>query len=214
MRFDMAGMTAQQRYKVLSASIVPRPIAWITSLSADGVRNAAPFSFFNMMGNDPPTLAVGIMPQNGRMKDTADNILATAEFVVNLVDEANAAAMNRTCIDAPPEVDEIAFAGLATAPAVHVAPPLIASAPVSLECRMLTSLVTGPRQIIVIGQVLAAHIRDEHVLDADRCYIDTPKLALIARMHGSGGYLRPTDLFQIDRPTWAAHLARAGDAPE
>ena len=93
MRFDMAGMTAQQRYKVLSASIVPRPIAWITSLSADGVRNAAPFSFFNMMGNDPPTLAVGIMPQNGRMKDTADNILATAEFVVNLVDEANAAAM-------------------------------------------------------------------------------------------------------------------------
>lgn len=210
MRFDMDRLAAQDRYKVLSASIVPRPIAWITSQSARGVRNAAPFSFFNMMGNDPPTIAVGLMPQAGANKDTAANILATGEFVVNLVDEANAAAMNLTCIDAPPEVDEIALAGLDTAPAQYVAPPLIASAPVSLECRMLSSVVTGPLQTVVIGQVVCAHIRDEFVIDAGRCYIDTVRLGLIARMHGAGGYLRATDLFQMDRPRWADRAGQDG----
>lgn len=208
MRFDMDRLGAQDRYKVLSASIVPRPIAWITSQSADGVRNAAPFSFFNMMGNDPPTVAIGLMPHEGRHKDTAANILGTGEFVVNLVDEPNAKAMNLTCIDAPAEIDEIALAGLDCVPASFVTPPLIGSAPVSLECRMLSALMTGPLQTIVIGQVVCAHVRDEFVIDADRCYIDTIRLGLIARMHGTGGYLRATDRFQMDRPRWADRVAQ------
>src|SRR5699024_5275429 len=123
MLFDMETLTAQEAYKVLSASIVPRPIAWITSLSPEGVRNAAPYSFFNMMGPNPPTVAIGLMPRDGRLKDSARNILETGEFVVNLVDEANAAAMNETCIDAPPEVDELTLAGLETAASRKVAPP-------------------------------------------------------------------------------------------
>ena len=123
MLFEMDRMTAQECYKVLSASIVPRPIAWITSVSADGVRNAAPYSFFNMMGNAPPTVAIGMMPQGGRLKDSAANILSTGEFVINLVDEAHAAAMNETCIDAPPEIDEIELARLETLPSRSVRPP-------------------------------------------------------------------------------------------
>lgn len=202
MQFDMNRLSGQERYKILAASIVPRPIAWITSLSAEGVRNAAPFSFFNMMGNNPPTVAIGLMPQDGRLKDTAANILATGEFVINLVDEANVGAMNLTCIDAPAAIDEIELAGLDVIASQSVKPPRIASAPVSMECRMLTSLVTGPLQTIVIGEVTMVHIRDEFVLDAERCYIDTQRLGLVARMHGSGGYLRPGDYFQIDRPVW------------
>ncbi|MFQ0812590.1 hypothetical protein AVM02_04225 [Brucella anthropi] len=213
MRFDMNRLSGQERYKIMASSIVPRPIAWITSISADGVRNAAPFSFFNMMGNTPPTVAIGLMPQEGGLKDTAANILATGEFVINLVDEEHVEAMNMTCIDAPAEIDEIALAGLAVTPSETVAPPRIASAPVSMECRMLSSVVTGPLQTIVIGQVAMVHIRDEFVLDAERCYIDTPRLGLVARMHGSGGYLRSGDYFQIDRPTWKDYTEGKTERP-
>src|SRR5262249_10331500 len=149
-----------------------------------GVVNAAPFSFFNVMGHDPPTVVLGILPGNGRLKDTATNILERGEFVVNLVSEANAEAMNMTCIDAPPDVDELALAGLTAAPSRHIAPPRIVESPVSFECRTLTSLVTGPRQTIVIGRVLCAHVGDAFVQNAERCYIDTKGLRLIARMHG------------------------------
>lgn len=213
MRFDMDRLDAQQRYKILASSIVPRPIAWITSVSPDGIVNAAPFSFFNMMGNNPATVTIGLMPQNGRLKDTAANILATGEFVINLVDEANVEAMNMTCIDAPADVDETQLAGLTLAPSETVKPPRIATAPVSLECRMLSSVVTGPLQTIVIGQVHLVHMRDEFVLDAERCYIDTPKLALVARTHGSGGYLRSGDYFQLDRPVWKDYSEGKQDRP-
>lgn len=215
MLFDMETLPAQERYKIMTATIVPRPIAWITTLSRDGVVNAAPFSFFNMMGNDPPTVAIGIMPQKGRLKDTAANILETGEFVINLVAEANAEAMNETCIDAPPEIDELALAGLTPLPSGTIAPPRIAEAPVAFECRILTSLVTGPLQTIVIGRVLAAHVDDRFVLDAERRYIDTPGLNLVARMHASGAYLRSNDLFHMERPNWAQrHEQAAGRQPE
>lgn len=214
MRFDMQKLSGQERYKIMASSIVPRPIAWITSVSADGLRNAAPFSFFNMMGNTPPTVTIGLMPQEGRLKDTAANILATGEFVINLVDEEHAEAMNLTCIDAPADIDEIDLAGLAVEPSETVAPPRIATAPVSMECRMLSSVVTGPLQTIVIGEVTMVHIRDEFVLDAERCYIDTPRLGLVARMHGSGGYLRSGDYFQIDRPTWSDYMQGKVDRPK
>ncbi|CAH1663873.1 flavin reductase family protein [Chelatococcus asaccharovorans] len=208
MLFDMEALPAQDRYKILTATIVPRPIAWITTLSRSGIINAAPFSFFNMMGNDPPTVAIGIMPQNGRLKDTAANILETGEFVVNLVAEANAEAMNETCIDAPPEVDELALAGLTPLPSHAVQPPRISEAPVALECKVLTSLVTGPLQTIVIGRVLNAHIDDRFIIDAERRYIDTLGLKLIARLHASGGYLRSTDHFQMERPSWESRRGK------
>jgi flavin reductase (DIM6/NTAB) family NADH-FMN oxidoreductase RutF len=215
MLFDMESLPAQDRYKILTATVTPRPIAWVTTVSESGIVNAAPYSFFNVMGHEPPTIALGVLASPGRLKDTAANILASGEFVVNLVSEANAEAMNVTCIDAPPEVDELALAGLTAAPSRFITPPRIAESPVSFECRALTSLVTGPRQTIVIGRVLCAHIGDAFVENAERCYIDTKGLRLIARMHGSGEYARSTDLFRLERPTWAAwqELIAAAGAP-
>src|SRR5262245_40465931 len=203
MLFDMETLPQQDRYKILAASVVPRPIAWVTTKSRDGVVNAAPFSFFNAMGADPPTLALGLIPREGRLKDTAANIQQTTEFVVNLVSEANAEAMNITCIDAPPEIDELQLAGLTPVPSEAVAPPRIGEAPVSFECRLVASLVTGPLQTIVIGRVVRAHIDDAFVLDAKRCHLDTPALQLVGRMHGSGVYTRTADRFEMQRPTWA-----------
>ncbi|MFB9270095.1 flavin reductase family protein [Bradyrhizobium erythrophlei] len=203
MLFDMETLDAAGRYKILTATVTPRPIAWVTTVSEDGVVNAAPYSFFNVLGHEPPTLALGLLAGQGRFKDTATNILATGEFVVNLVSEANAAAMNVTCIDAPPEIDELRLAGLTAAPSHAVRPPRIKESPVSFECRTLTSLVTGPRQTAVIGRIVRAHVDDAVIQDKERCHIDTPALQLIGRMHGSGWYARCSDLFQMDRPSWA-----------
>jgi flavin reductase (DIM6/NTAB) family NADH-FMN oxidoreductase RutF len=204
MQFDLEALPSSVGEKLLLATIVPRPIAWITTVSPSGVVNAAPFSFFNLMGVDPPIIAIGIQGHGkNRLKDTAENIRSSSEFVVNLVTETTAAAMNVTCIDAPPEIDELRYAGLATAPSAKIAPPRIAVCPVAYECRTETSLSFSPNQSIVIGRVVHAHIDDAYVLDRERSYIDTPKLELVARMHGSGWYTRTKDQFQLQRPVWS-----------
>jgi flavin reductase (DIM6/NTAB) family NADH-FMN oxidoreductase RutF len=208
MRFDLDPDTPQISYKLLTACVTPRPIAWVSSLSTQGVVNAAPYSFFNAMGHTPPTVAIGILadPEKG-WKDTARNILDNSEFVVNLVSEDLGLAMNQTCINAPADVSEMEIAGLQSAPSTHIKPPRIAGAPVSFECVTHTVVTTGPCQAIVIGQVRAIHIEDRFVLDAERAHIDTPALGLIGRMHGAGWYTRSADQFQLDRPdyaTWAA----------
>ena len=210
MEFDFRQMAKPDRYKIMGSSITPRPIAWVTSLSATGERNAAPYSFFNMMGDDPPTLALGLLRGPAGFKDTASNIRETGEFVVNLVCEAQAEAMNLTCMDAPPEVDELAAAGLETIASTAVAPPRIAGSPVSFECRTLHLIETGPAQLVVIGEVLVAHVGDAFILDAARHHVDPLAMQLIARMHGSGWYARSTDLFQMTRPTYAEWLTQSG----
>jgi len=202
MYFDLDEQSTQNRYKLLAATVMPRPIAWVVTLDREGHRNAAPFSFFNVMGSAPPTVAIGMLadPERG-FKDTARNILDTGEFVVNLVPERLVRAMNVTAVDAPREIDELTLAKLETAPSVRVKPPRIASSPVSFECVSLSSVVTGPAQVVVIGRVLAVHVADDCVLDAKNAYIDTPKLDLVARSYGSD-YVRSRDTFSLARPTW------------
>lgn len=201
MLFDFDKIAPEIGYKLLTSTITPRPIAWISTLGLNGVVNAAPYSFFNAMGHTPPTVAVGLLRDPARgWKDTARNILDTGEFVANLVPETLADQMNATCAAVGPEVNEMALAGLDAAASVHVKPPRIAASPVSFECKVLSSVVTGPMQTIVIGRVVAAHIADAVVLDAARGHIDTPALGLIGRMHGAGWYARSTDLFQLGRP--------------
>src|SRR5258708_35833870 len=107
MIFDMETLEAQNRYKILTATVTPRPIAWITTLSASGVINAAPFSFFNVMGHEPPTVAIGLLAGSERFKDTAANILDTGEFVLNLGGKAKAQAVDITCLGPPPEIREV-----------------------------------------------------------------------------------------------------------
>lgn len=194
-------MAAADRYKLMTAAITPRPIAWLTTLSAGRVRNAAPYSFFNMMGAEPPLVAVGLMRRaDGTYKDSARNMLDTGEFVVNLVSEADALAMNFTCIDAPADFDELAAGQIETLPSQTVAPPRIASAPVSMECRLFQAIEAGS-STIVLGEVLWFHIADA-LVDTERLHVDTPALALVARMHGSGWYARSNDLFQMKRPSF------------
>ncbi len=205
MLFEFDKIAPDVGYKLLTSTITPRPIAWISTLGLNGVVNAAPFSFFNAMGHTPPTVAVGLVKDGVRgWKDTARNILDTGEFVVNLVPEELAEAMNATSAGVGAEVSELGLAGLEAAKSVHIKPPRIAAAPVAFECVMLSSVVTGPMQSIVIGRVVAAHIADAVVLDAERGHIDTPALGLIARMHGAGWYARSSDLFQLGRPKGGA----------
>lgn len=201
MDFDFSQMAGPDRYKLMSAAITPRPIAWLTTASLAGERNAAPYSFFNMMGAEPPLVAIGLMRRpDGSYKDSAQNIVDTGEFVVNLVGEPDAAAMNVTCIDAPAGFDELDYAGIATVPSLVVAPPRIASAPVAMECRLFERVDAG-LSTIVLGEVLRFHIRND-LVDAEKLHVDTLAMQLVARMHGAGWYARTTDLFQMVRPVY------------
>jgi len=200
MLFDFAALTEEQYGKLLRATVVPRPIAWVTTRHEDGRANAAPFSFFNLVCSNPPLLCFGITARGGAQKDTANNIRRSGEFVVNLVPYAMAERMNATSAEVGPEVDELAGNDLTPLPCRHVAAPRIGESPVSLECVLHSLIEPGEESTVVIGRVLAMHLRDDAVLDAERCYVDTPALDLVARMHGRGWYARARDLFEIGRP--------------
>jgi flavin reductase (DIM6/NTAB) family NADH-FMN oxidoreductase RutF len=200
MLFDFASLPPNVCYKLLVSTVTPRPIAWVVSQDPQGTLNAAPFSFFNALGSDPPVVAVGIgRRSSGSAKDTRSNVAATGEFVVNLVSEQNAAAMNVTAIDFDPHIDELAEAGLTTCPSVHVKPPRIAESPVALECTLVQIIDLPPATAIVLGRVVAIHVRDDAVLDGATGAIDTPSLGLIGRMHGAGWYARTSDRFEMPR---------------
>jgi len=207
MRFDLDGLDPAIVYKLLAATVVPRPIAWVVTLNPEGGVNAAPYSFFNVMGSAPPTIVLGIMASPDRgYKDSARNIIEGGEFVINLVPERLAPQMNLTAADAPRGVDELEFAGLTTSPCVHVAPPRIAASPVSFECVKHSTVETGPHQVIVIGRVLAIHIDPCFVKDAARGHVLTEDLDLIGRSFGAT-YIRTRDTFDLARPTWAGLVA-------
>jgi flavin reductase (DIM6/NTAB) family NADH-FMN oxidoreductase RutF len=208
MLFDCAALSPENTYKLLVSTIVPRPIAWVTTLDDQGRPNAAPYSFFNAMSGSPPVICIGIGPKREGLKDTGENIRRSGQFVVNLVPERLAEAMNITAIDFPPGVDELEKAGLTPVASTHVAPPRIAESPVALECERIAVVEVGHGRAVVLGRVLAFHIEDGCVLDPAKCYIDTPKLGLIGRMHGGGGYVRTTDRLEIPRISLAAWEAR------
>ena len=200
MLFDFQKLSAQDCYKLMVSTIVPRPIAWVVTQDAQGRNNAAPYSFFNAFANEPPIVVIGIGGRSdGSDKDTATNIRTTGQFVVNLVSAAYGEAMNVTAIEFPPGVDELAEAGLTTVASTMVKPPRIAESPVAFECERFTTLEIGHDRALVLGRVLAMHIRDDAVMSVEKCYVDTPKLDLIGRMHGAGGYVYTRDQFQIPR---------------
>jgi flavin reductase (DIM6/NTAB) family NADH-FMN oxidoreductase RutF len=200
MLFDFGKIPPREGYKLLVSTVTPRPIAWITSLNAAGQLNAAPFSFFNAFSGDPPVVGIGIgSHEPGRAKDTRRNIRETKEFVVNLVSEEMAEAMNVTAIEFESAVNEVVEAGLETLSSAHVKPPRIAASPVSMECALVQIVELGPDNALVLGRVLAMHVRDDLVIDPAKHYIDTPGLKLIGRMHGAGWYARTSDLFKMDR---------------
>lgn len=201
MFFDFSALDGTRTNKLMTAAVVPRPIAWVVSRSVEGKLNAAPFSFFNMFSGDPPVVGIGIGSRGGEPKDTARNILHTHEFVINLVSYDLIDAMNVTAIDFPEAICELDMANIETAPSRTVGPPRIAGSPVALECRLLSAVPVGKARHVIIASVLGIHITDHAILDPERCHVDTPKLDLVARMHGGGAYLRANDSFICSRIT-------------
>ncbi|RDI95719.1 flavin reductase family protein [Meiothermus sp. QL-1] len=210
MEFEFARLTPQERYKLLTGLVVPRPIAWVTSLNPAGKVNAAPFSFFNAMGSDPALLVLGVGDRRpGRPKDTARNIQREGFFVVNLVSEAWAEAMNITAIEFPEEVSEVEEAGLETVPSLYGPVPRLAAAPAGFECRLHSVLQIGHSRLLV-GEVLGAFVQEAYVADPERLYLKTQELGLVGRMGGRGGYVRTRDVFEMPRLSYAEWKARQG----
>lgn len=200
MLFDFQELPPRECYKLLVSTVTPRPIAWVVSLDASGNLNAAPFSFFNAFSGDPPVVGIGVGSHKPPdPKDTRANIRETGEFVVNLVSEETAAAMNITAIEFNRGINELGKTKLTTIPSSRVKPPRIAESPVALECKLIQIVELGPSNGLVLGRVVAMHVRDDAVIDAAKNYINTPKLHLIGRMHGASWYVRTTDLFEMPR---------------
>jgi len=201
MDLDFRQLRPGERYKLLASLIVPRPIALVTTLDADGRTNAAPFSFFNVFGSDPGLviLGVGDRPEGGP-KDTAANIASRGEFVVNLVDEPIAAAMNACAVDFPPGTDELAAAGLTAAACCGTAVPRVAESPASFACREHQTTRVG-RNRLVVGEVLGLTVRDG-IVDPATLRVASDKLAMVGRMAAPDWYARTSDRFELKRQTY------------
>jgi flavin reductase (DIM6/NTAB) family NADH-FMN oxidoreductase RutF len=204
MQIDPALQSKADNYKILTNVVVPRPIAWVTTLKPSGLVNLAPFSFFNALGSDPIYVALSIGERtSGAPKDTAANILASREFVVNMVTEDLLAAMNLSAADFPPDVSELEVAGLHAAPSVRIEPPRLAAAQVSLECKLQQSHALGSNTL-VIGEVVMFHVADE--LLGPRFHIKD--FAPIGRLGSPSVYCRTTDRFELARISYAEWQTR------
>lgn len=178
---DARGMDTAMAYRLLCGVVAPRPIAWITSIDAAGVVNAAPFSSYNYVAHSPPMLAVNIGSRNGGLKDTARNITQTGEFVVNVATEANMELMHQTSAEFAPDVSEVQALDIALLPSSQVRPPRIAVSPVQMECRLHQRVPLGRLNTLYIGEVVAFHLADD-VFDGK--HVDTARLRPIARLGG------------------------------
>lgn len=211
--FDFADLSAKDRYKLLIGSVIPRPVAFVTTLSAAGQANAGPFSFFNVLTHDPAIVALGIENYPDlRFKDTARNIRETEEFTIHIVDAPLVDQMEICAIKFGPEVDELAVAGLETVPGLHVRSPRIVKAPVALECRRMMTLEVGPAREIVLGKVLGLFIR-ETLVDPANLHIDQVAMNAVGRL-GGHLYARQLDQFEIVTQSLAQWQERADPSAE
>ena len=203
-QLDPQTLGERETYKLLIGCVVPRPIAWVSTVDRSGARNLAPFSFFNAIGSNPPAVSVSISYADNPdlRKDTLRNIVDTGEFVVNIVDEDLAQAMNTTAANYPRDVDEFEAAGVVAAPSAAVRPPRVAGAPVSLECRLLTLVPVGKgpgSATLVIGVIQLIHVRADII--NERHYIDITKLRPIGRLAGAS-YAYVHETFDMVRPVY------------
>jgi flavin reductase (DIM6/NTAB) family NADH-FMN oxidoreductase RutF len=162
MQYAASELTAHERYKLLISFVLPRPIAWLTTIGPTGVVNAAPFSFFNVFAEDPPLCMVAINKRpDGRIKDSWKNIERTGEFVINLTDEPLAQAMHESSGDFPPDIGEPDYLKLGLAPSTAIKPPRLAAAPWSLECKIWQVINVKDDRQLIIGEGVHFHVRDE-----------------------------------------------------
>ena len=201
LHFDPTEHLPQNIYKMMIGCVVPRPIAFVSSIDEQGIYNLAPFSFFSAVCSKPPTILFcpGVRAATGKSKDTLRNVLATKEFVVNIVSEEIAAEMNKTSAEVAPEVDEFVLSGLTPLASETVRAPRVAESAVQMECRLrevITISAEPGGASIVIGEVLRFHVREDLF---DKYRIDPEKLNAIGRMGGST-YCRTQDRFDMERP--------------
>lgn len=199
MELDLEGPLASRAYPILASLVTPRPIALVTTISPEGKVNAAPISFFNVLGAAPPMLAIAPGDRDdGTPKDTARNIRLTHEFVVNLVDEGIAEAMNQCAASLPYGENELLRAGLRAAPSSVVKPPRIVESPVNLECAEWGTLQIGNNRV-VIGLVKRLHLRED-LFDPEKKRVRSENLHLIGRMASPHWFCRTRDRFEMIRP--------------
>lgn len=205
MEWEFSAIDRAQRYKLLTGLVIPRPIALVTSRGTSGVVNAAPFSFFSCHAGTPSFAMISVGRRaGGGLKDTATNVLATREFVVNLVDEAIAERMHGCSIDCPPQLSELELVGLSPAASRAVAPPRIAEAPVSLECRLHTELYLGEHHLF-IGEILWLHVR-EGIVDPATLRTRMENYHPVGRLFGDR-YCRTDHILSLDNSLYAAKLS-------
>jgi len=192
------GLAPREAYALMTSLIIPRPIAWVTSLGPDGVVNVAPFSYFSGVTSRPPIVAVSVAPGRAGPKDTARNVAASGEFVVNLVGESLAEAMNRTATEYPYGISEAEMVGLRLAPSGRVKVPRLADAPAALECSVERILAVGePPVAHILGNVLAFVLSDGLTVDPLRG-VEPQELAVVGRL-GQNRYVRIREIFELDR---------------
>lgn len=197
---DPSKNTERENYKFLIGSIIPRPIAFVTSLSKEGVLNGAPFSYFNIVSANPPLISVAIQRSGGRQKDTARNIIDLKEFVVHIVDEHNVELINKTAASLPPDQSEIELAQLTPVKSIKVSTPGVREAKIRMECRLEHSLEVGgedsPGCDFIIGRIVQYHIESD-LYESGR--IDSKGLAAVSRLAGNN-YAKIGEIFEIERP--------------
>lgn len=200
--FHTADKPGRELYKYLIGTVVPRPIAWVSSRDKAGNANLAPFSFFNACGYNPPTLAFTVADREGEMKDTSHNILEHPEFIVHIVSDALSEQMNLSCGDYGPDIDEFAESGLTAVPGNVVDVPRVAEALVAFECRLSHHIRLGekpPHNHHILGEILYWHLDDRLFDEQARNPIRPEVLQAVGRMGGIE-YARTTDRFEIVRP--------------
>lgn len=202
----MAQLTSSQRYRLITGSVMPRPIALITTLGPDGLCNAAPYSAFNYMGEDPPLLAIAVerygeeSHRPGEVKDTLRNILLSGEFVVNMVDEPLLESMVACGSDYPADISETEAIGLETEPSHSISVPRLVRAPIAWECRRFAVLDFSHLRSIVIGEIVSMHFR-EGLLDETTLRVNVDRYHPCGRL-GGPNYCRTTDRIRLPVPTF------------
>ena len=197
---DPSTKTERENYKFLIGSIIPRPIAFVTTISKDGILNGAPFSYFTIVSSNPPMISLAIQRSEGKQKDTARNIFETKEFVVHMVDDQNVEKINQTAASLPPNQSEIELAKLTPAESVKVSVPGVKEAKIRMECVLENSLELGgldsPGCDLIIGKVVQFHI-DNNIYEKGR--IDPIGLGAVSRLAGHN-YAKIGEIFSIERP--------------
>ncbi|OCT16491.1 hypothetical protein A8709_02310 [Paenibacillus pectinilyticus] len=198
---DPATQTERNNYKLLIGSIIPRPIAFVTTLSSEGVLNAAPFSYFTIVTADPPMVAVSVQRKQGVRKDTSRNAVDTGEFVVHIADESYIDQINQAAAALPPEESEVALTGLTPVASSRIRVPGVAEASIRMECVLEQVVPLGgtkesPSADLLIGRVVFFHINETLI---DHGHIDPQQLKPVSRLAGSS-YAKLGELFTLDRP--------------